>query len=343
MCLDLEPYYEQDMTEIDMEDYPPYSFFKYTNPDDGHRYWVPKMNTHLLIYWNVEKFQEKDVDPLPSHYGPDNITWDDYEEVGMNFVKRGKPFEWGSIPAYGIGGFWFLDAHLSTYETSVADIKDLSRCRLGDPPAQEHMEWIRHQLWDTKMYGHAEEMGGIANTQLFASGRTAMLEMGPWNFGPVARAARFNWDLAPLPTGPQKYGGESRNKADSNGCAAWSGTPHPDAAWEVLKFLQSSTWHRGLARSSLKQPARLSVYPYYYQALRQFNPVFEDMNLEIMGEGVSKGLVWPETFFWPENDASLELLTPALQEIYVLGKKPTSYLIEIADQITELNRKAESG
>ncbi len=335
--MDIEPYIEQDMSEMDMEDYAPYSWFKYTNPDDQHRYWVPKFDSHLLIFWNVEKFQEKGVDLLPKHYGPDNITWDDYEEIGMNFVKREKPFEWGSIPAYGIGGFWFLDAHLWTYEISVGNPDDLTECQVGKPPAQEHFEWIRRQLWDTKMYGHAEEMGGIANTQLFASGRTAMLEMGPWNYGPIADAARFKWDLAALPNGPE---GNSYNRADSNGHAAWAGTPHPDAAWEVLKFLQSPEWHRGIARSTFKQPARLSVMPYYYQALRDYHPVFEEMNLEIMGEALAKGLIKPETFLWPEQEAGMEILTPALQEVYVLGKQPTSYLIDIADQVTAINRAA---
>jgi hypothetical protein len=63
------------------------------------------------------------------------------------------------------------------------------------------------------------------------------------------------------------------------------------------------------------------------------------MNLEIMGEALAKGLIRPETFLWPEQEAGMEILTPALQEVYVLGKQPASYLIEIADQVTAINRE----
>lgn len=287
-------------------------------------------------------FQEQGLNPLPKHYGPDNITWDDYERIGVEFVRREKPLRWGSMMAYGgtcYNSLWMLDPHLWSYGTSAADHDDRTKCLLGEPPAQEHLEWIRRQLWDTHMMAFGEAMGGIANEQMFASQRIAMLEMGPWNYGPIAEVCRFKWDLAPLPNGPT---GKSYNRASTNSNHIWKGTPHPDEAWEVLKFLQSPRWHRALAENTFEQPARLSVFPYYYRALREAHPVFEDMNLEIMGEAVGKGLIRGESFFWPKPEESIDVMRNGMDEVLTLGKEPVSYMKEIADKITQLNREALS-
>ena len=56
--------------------------------------------------------------------------------------------------------------------------------------------------------------------------------------------------------------------------------------------------------------------------------------LEAMEQGYPSGRE-----FWKDNVSAQQIVTPALEKMYVTGGTPTSYMKEVADQVTAAQKK----
>ena len=73
---------------------------------------------------------------------------------------------------------------------------------------------------------------------------------------------------SPFPAGPAR----KVTLATTDGFAIYAGTEHPEAAWELVKFLISKDYGRAMARAHLLQPARASLVEEWVSLVREEYP-----------------------------------------------------------------------
>jgi multiple sugar transport system substrate-binding protein len=129
--------------------------------------------------------------------------------------------QWSYLAASN--GFRFID-HL--YAT---------RYHYDDPALIETMAWYQRLINEQGYHTPFEQIALEDGRQLFLAGRAAMIADGSWTISQYANGAPFEVGFARLPVGPQGRRSMFNGLADS----IWSGTQHPEAAWEWVKYLGS--------------------------------------------------------------------------------------------------------
>jgi multiple sugar transport system substrate-binding protein len=161
------------------------------------------------------------------------------------------------------------------------------------------------------------------------------MEMGPWNLGPVADGAQFRWDVAPMPDGP--VGHTTHQSVD--GTFIWRGTKHPDESWTLLKNTTSPEYGRLYARYATKQPSRKSILNDFITALREQNPVYQEVALEVFTDSIAQDIGGPEEMFWPNDNASKnQILAPAFDRVMMLNDAPVDLICRHAEVVARLNK-----
>jgi len=334
--LNLQPFIDRDRDELDMEDYMKTQFDAWKD-EKGDIHLMPRFTGDQVLYWNVDLFKELGVDPLPTTW-KENIDHDDYDEIGQKFVLREAPFRWATSN-YGMGGKgsgsnWCLQIHIRAWGAHMVDPQDHNRCGLNEPPGVEALEWCRRAIWDTRTFAYGAEMGGLGVVPLFLGERIAMMEMGPWQLGPTAEAAKFKWDLAPFPDGPG--GHTSHNSVD--GSFIWNGTKHPEEAWVLLKWLTSPLYGKLYAKWAFKQPSRKSLHDYWMKIVREQQPILQNVRLEVMTECTMSDIGMPEEMFNNDQTCKDDILGVAFDKVMLLGEKPVSFIKPFCELVERYNR-----
>ena len=160
-----------------------------------------------------------------------------------------------------------------------------------------------------------------------------MIRTGPWATDTTSRSAKFKWDLAPYPQQTMQS-----TTLTTDGFAIFSKTKSPDAAWEVLKFLESEEYERAMVRYGFLQPSRKSVLPYFYDEARKAWPAVEeyDVDLWVFGEPVDIdiGHTYP---VWAKHGESEELLQPVLDKVFNVGDTPVTAFVDVCGEIDKVN------
>ena len=260
--MNLQPSIDRDADEVNIDDYYTHQFDPWMKDGDIHL--MPRFTGTQLIYYNKDMFDAADI-PYPSaEWG--SWDWEEYTEIGKAFVGEGPPPTWGSS-SYGMNANWLTQYWLRNFGGHMVDPEDNTRCGLGDPECVEALDWIRKIIWDDNMFAYQSSIAasGLGVLELFLGQRIGMMEMGPWNLGPVADGAIFKWDVAPMPDGPA--GNSTHQSVD--GTFVWQGTEYPDESWTVLKNTTSPWYGELYAKYATKQPSRKSVLPKFAELLRE--------------------------------------------------------------------------
>jgi multiple sugar transport system substrate-binding protein len=110
----------------------------------------------------------------------------------------------------------------------------------------------------------ASAEGQIANLyQDFGDGFFSVYITGPWNLGEFATrlpaALQDAWTTAPMPS-PDDSGGPGISIAGGSSLAISSGSPHADAAWQLVEFLADAGRQLEFYRLTGDLPARRSAW-----------------------------------------------------------------------------------
>lgn len=330
--LNLQPFIDRDYDEINMDDYYSRQFDPWKD-DQGNIHLMPRFTGTQVIFFNKDMFDEMGVPYPPQEWGAWN--WEQYREIGNKFVRTEQPARYGSAN-YGMNANWLTQYWMRLFGGHMVDPEDNTRCGLGDPPCVEGLEWIRQIIWEDHMFApQAQATGsGLGPLELFLAERTAMMEMGPWNLGPVAEGARFKWDVAPMPDGPA--GSNCHQSVD--GTMIWKKTQYPEESWTLLKALTSPEYGRLYAKYATKQPSRKSVLQDFIQILRDQNPIYQEIRLEVFTDSIAKDIGGPEEMFRKDFPTKSEILSPAFDKVMMLGEAPVDYIVAHAEVATRFNR-----
>jgi multiple sugar transport system substrate-binding protein len=156
-----------------------------------------------------------------------------------------------------------------------------------------------------------------------------MVEDGSWSLKDILEQAPFRVGVTTFPAGPVKRA----TLATTDGFAIYAGTRHPDAAWELLKFLTSKEYGRAMARAHLLQPARASLVGDWAAMVREQYPS-KAITLDIasFADGHLEGYsVTAEVF--PRMEDARRLAQAAWDRIFTLGQDPVGTMRQVSEAI----------
>ncbi|MCO5972885.1 ABC transporter substrate-binding protein [Actinoallomurus soli] len=235
---------------------------------DGKRYGLPKDWDTVAIAYNTGMLKSAHVDPA----GLANLTWNPtdggtFEQLIAKLTVDQKghngldpSFDKNHVKIHGIeliyddgatgqstwgnfavaNGFTFLDKN--PFGTKY---------HYSDPALAQTVDWFASlaKKGYAAPYDKASTLGPDA---VLNAGRAAMTMTGSWNINTyLGSSATQKFAFAPLPAGPRG------RKTFINGLsdAIYTGTKHPDQAWQWVKFLASTSCQDIVASKGVVFPA----------------------------------------------------------------------------------------
>jgi multiple sugar transport system substrate-binding protein len=324
--LDLRPYVEADLDQATITDWDPVQY-RALFTRDGRQFGLPKYHGALALYYNKDLFDQYHVD-----YPTGSWDHDDYLHA-MKLLTRdqnrdGKTDLWGSM----VDVYWDrIQVHVNGWGGHFVDPADPGLCLMGEPAALAAVEWLRARMWDDRCMATLPDVDRMSTRQAFISGRIAMVEDGSWGLKDILTGAPFRIGVAPFPSGPAR----KVTLSSTDGFGIYAGTKHPEAAWELMKFLISMDYGRAMAHADFLQPARASLVADWISYIReQFPSKTRDLDLAAFAEGQIKGYSVVAEIFANMGDA-MRIAQDAWDQILTLGQKPADSLILASQQIQD--------
>jgi len=327
--LDLRPYVEADLDQATIDEWDP-AQYRALATADGQQYGLPKYHGSLALYYNKDLFDSDAVDY------PDG-TWDhdDYLEAMKRLTHdrdgNGQTDLWGST----LDVTWDrIQVHVNGWGGYFVDPSDPTRTLMCEPEAMAAMEWIRARMWDDRVMATPLDVQNVSTRQAFFTGRVAMVEDGSWALKDILVGADFDIGVAPFPAGPVRR----VTLATTDGFGVYAGTKHPEAAWELVKFLIGKDYGRAMARANFLQPARASLIEDWVGYIRQeFPQKAKDVDIAAFADGHVKG--YSVTAEILANMADVKQITKAAwTEIFALGQAPVERMQQACRQIREAQK-----
>jgi multiple sugar transport system substrate-binding protein len=322
--LDLRPYVARDLDQATIGDWDPVQYRALFAPD-GKQFGLPKYHGALALYYNKDLFDRYQVD-----YPDASWTHDDYRHAMMQLTHDrdgdGKTDLWGSM----MDVYWDrVQMHVNAWGGHFVDPNDRTISRMADAEALAALEWLRARMWDDRVMATLPDVDRLIPADAFVAQKVAMVEDGSWSLKNILSRATFRVGLAPLPSGPAR----KVTLATTDGFGIFAGTKHPDAAWELVKFLISKDYGRAMAKAAFLQPARASIVEDWIGYVRaEFPAQTRDLDLAAFAEGQLKGYSVVAEIF-ANMAAAQTIAQDAWDKILTLGTAPTNLMIEASKQI----------
>lgn len=211
---------------IDLSAYDPAILELYTI--DGEIQCLPIDSASLVVFYNKDLFDAAGV-PYPEP----GWTWNDFLETAQALTLDTDGD--GVTDQFGVDTFrnyWPMVVWSNTGEGLFDDIRNPTTFRGTNPDVVESIQWMADLTLVHGVMPSDEQRADISD--LFAAGKSAMQVVGHWRVPRYLGSEGLSFDFAPLPVG--EYG-QSVNRADGSCFAISSDTEHPEAAWELVKFL----------------------------------------------------------------------------------------------------------
>ena len=331
--LDLRPYVSADLDRDTIEDWDPAQYSAFFTRD-GRQYGLPKYHGALALFYNRDLFDRYRVD-----YPDESWDHDDYLAAMKRLTHDrdgdGQTDLWGSM----IDVSWErIQMHVNGWGGNLVGPADPTRCRMGDQPAMDALEWLRARMWDDRVMPTLG-MQTMGTQQAFINGRVAMVEDGSWALKTILSGANFRIGVAPFPAGPVRR----VTLATTDGFGIYGGTRHPEAAWELMKFLVSKQYGRAMAEANFLQPARASqVQEWVSLVKKEFPDRAREVNVAAFADGHVKGYSVTTEVFANMAEAT-QLAYAAWDRILTMGQAPVSIMKDVCRQIQEAQKASTEG
>ena len=334
--LDLRPYVEADLDQATVNEWDP-AQYRALFTQDGRQFGLPKYHGALALYYNKDIFGLYGVD-----YPDETWNHDDYLEA-MKLLTRERTNlpvdvrlpaaarQWGSM----VDISWErLQVHVNGWGGHFVDPEDATSCLMSEPESMAALEWLRARMWDDRIMATSLDVQNMTTRQAFITQRVAMVEDGSWALKDILTGANFGVGVAPFPAGPVRR----VTLATTDGFGIYAGTRHPEAAWELVKFLVSREYGRAMARTNFLQPARASLIDEWVNFIREeFPEKAGDMNIAAFADGHLKGYSVTAEIFANMEEAK-QLAYAAWDQIFTLGQVPVREMATVCRQIEEVQK-----
>ncbi len=217
-------------------------------------HYLPLEGSGTVLFYNKDLFDQANLS-----YPDDSWTWQDFQEAAIKLTKDIDGD--GRIDQAGcVVGYWWAGAIPWIWSNGGNMVNTQhTKCLLNQPEAIEALNFILDL--ERKHHATAKSLGGTESAGVyenFASGRIGMIVALAYGLPMIMDAGKnsnIRWGIAMPPKG--KYGRPIRYT--SSGWVVWSGTKHPDEAWELVKFLNSHKVMKEYCFDNYYIPARKSI------------------------------------------------------------------------------------
>lgn len=251
MLLNLLPFVKRD--NYDLADY-----FKVGLEDaqmtKAELYYLPTEGSGTVLFYNQDIF-----DRAGMKYPDAGWTWNDFRDAAVKLTQDTDGD--GRIDQVGCSiGYWWAGMLPWVWANGGRLVnRSQTKCLLNQPEAIEALTFLidleRKYQVTAKALGGTESAGVYEN---FASGRIGMMVYLAYGLPTLMDACRnstIRWGIALPPKGkcsrPIRY--------TSSGWVIWSGSSHPEKAWELVKFLNSKEIMKEYCFDNYFVPARKSL------------------------------------------------------------------------------------
>lgn len=295
--LDLTPFLEQDDTSFLQNYWPPQmEAFKH----EGRLFALPDYLGTIAMYYNVDLFDSFGIAPPSTNLYENNMDWDEFELM-LQKLTRDIDGD-GTTDVYGlqksVGNdrimFWMLAAGAEYYVDG-----NPSMSALDSDEAISALEYLAKLRWESRVM----RPGGVPQT--WNNGGVAIEEGGSWliarRLGVDSTGSAktpFRWNVFPVPIGPS---GERTSLATTDGWAINRNTKHPEAAYELLKFLAGPEANEIRARYVALQPAHREVIPEYISLMQALNTDARQLNVHVFTDIAP--FAYPQAFYSDQSRA----------------------------------------
>ena len=332
LTLDLRSYVEADLDQATVAEWDA-AQYRALFTRDGRQYGLPKYHGALALYYNKDLFDRYGVS-----YPDETWDHDDYLQAMKQLTQDtngdGQTDLWGSQTYIT----WDrIQVHVNGWGGHLVDPEDPKHSWMGEPEALEAQEWLRARMWDDHVMATALDVKKMWPDDAFVSGQIAMLEDGSWRLRHILENASFRVGVAPFPAGPARR----VTLATTDGFGIYAGTKHPDAAWELVKFLTGKDFGRAMARSGFLQPARASLVDEWAGFIRQELPdKTKGTDITAFADGHRKGYSVVAEVAMDMSEAT-RIATAAWDQIFTLGQAPVDILKDTARLIDKVQQEGE--
>ena len=275
VLMNLQPMVDADA--VDMTKYPEALVKLYSY--DGSVYGLPKDFDTIALFYNKDLFDKAGV-----AYPDGTWTWDNLTEAAKKLTD----------PAAGVWGFASTLEDQSNYWNFIYQnggqviSEDGAKVLLDQPADCEALQYAYSFVADGTSPDGATMASVDPSTQLFPGGKVAMITAGSWMVKPYAESG-LKIDVAPLPKGKQ-------NATIIHGLSnvVWSGTKHPQEAWEWVKFLGSEEAAKIQAESGTVIPAYAGMQDVWVKSVPSMNlqTFIDELAYAVPYPTAAQGMEW---------------------------------------------------
>jgi multiple sugar transport system substrate-binding protein len=292
------------------------------------------------LYYNTAKLVEAGVEP-PSPDPALAWTWDQFLEAcrRLTFDSAGRNpdqegFDSNDIQQFGVNWeTWNLPRDVLVYSNEGEAYTPDYVCHLGEPAAIEAYQ----ALADLSVVHHVapqaaafQQMGFGNAWEALASGRVAMLCDGSWALQDIPKLG-FEFGCGVLP-----YMKKVVTEAQAHLHNISKSTEQPEASWQLLAFLSSDDYQRGLCQAGLWLPSHTSLLTPEGLAT-WITPGTHPEGYEQIATDYL--LNYSKAYFYPAGFAEANtLITSALDPVWIGDQTAEQAIVEsgVLDQVAQI-------
>ncbi len=286
LALDLQPFVRS--SGIDMSMFSQSAIAYYTSAEGsagtaGALYCLPAFMNTLAMAVNVGKLYELGLNPPEP--GWDDAQWTAFWQAATHPApgtahRYGGNLRWSGYDASGGGNP--APFYLKGFGGEYVDPANTARCYLDHPGSVGCLQWS----YDLRRAG---VLGGNNRADI-GSGRQISGPLGTG--GDLVYAAQnwrgdVRWDIVPLPVWPNG----AATYGSSDFYAIWEGTPVPEIAWSLLRFLSAeSEWQTFMTKLALVGPSLKALWPQWEATVLQYAAPLSRVRLDVFTQAVQQDL-----------------------------------------------------
>ncbi|TAK22436.1 MAG: sugar ABC transporter substrate-binding protein [Chloroflexota bacterium] len=330
--VDVEPYVKRDMKPEDIKDFYDWQWRDFVMPWlNNIRFGMPRYVNIMFTWYRKDHFDE-----VGQKYPTLDWTHDDYANAARKLTKKegSKTTRYGLLyPAWGWDRYWYKPV---IWGGGTVDPKDNTRAIFGEEKALAAFEWTRKLMWDEQVMLQPLDIQRQSSVLHFPTGKFSMNEEGIYPFEmDNGIQGKFPWAYAHTPKGPT---GQRKVLGTTDGYSMWKGSKNLDQAWDLVKWAVGPTNQlEVVVKAAGRVPIRHSILKLWEAEVVKARPALKDVNLKVAVEAMEMGYPSGREFF-KDNVSAQQLIVPALEKMFVTGGTPTSYLKEVAEQVTKAQK-----
>ena len=332
--LDLQPYVERDFSAELTADFFKWQMDGMVAPEGGLRYGLPHYVNMVMVYYNKQAFDE-----VGAEYPTQDWKFDDYAELVAKLTKKDGDTvtRWGGMVPINTER---LTPHVQAWGGHMVNPDDRTECWLGKTEAQDALEWIRVRMWDENSFAQPVQMQGVgqasgAQVGPWAAGMLGTAEDGMGNLAYYANESKFDWDIIDMPNGPARRSTLGTTDAHLINKA----TKSPEQAWQFAKWQTDEVYQTIVMEAWGGIPVRQSFLAKWKDVVIKTYPVLDKVNLDAVPNALKEGYPMVSERFKKPAESDTAIMS-GYQKIFEVGDTPVTYMQQVADEVTTLNREA---